>query len=624
MSSANPSPSDPKTGAPGVASSSARRSVPWRAWFALVRPEAGPLGTGLVLAAVGSSATLAFPSAVGLLVDGATSAGLDASGLGGVLRPLVSGADGAVDLERLGLVLLVLFVVSSTCLALRYLLLANAGERIVRRLRARLFAAVLRQDFAYLDREGTGELTSRLAADCTKVQGVLTEGLVGGLRATVVALAGGALLFVQSPGLTGIMLAGLPPVCLLALVLGTRLGKLSKTVQDELARSNAVAEQRLANVPTLRLLGAAPLAERVYGTAIEAVARAAFVRNRWAAALTGGAMLGVYVAMGVVIWFGARWMRAGELSPGSLVAFAMLSAFVAGALTEIASLWNEVSHARGSTERLEEIASRVPQLPKSGDVRIDGWRGDFEMRGVEFVYPTRPDVPVLRGLDLALEPGHVLALVGPSGGGKSTVVALLARLREPTGGSLTFGGVSADDVDVEWLRTRVAVVPQEPVLFAGTLRENLAVAREHATEAELAAVLEQAHATEFVAAWPEGLETKVGEGGRQLSGGQRQRIALARALLRDPVLLILDEATSHLDAASERHVTAALDEAARGRSVVVVAHRLATVLRAHEVAVIEGGRVVERGAPAALREQGGLFARWLGWQSTGPSNPRID
>ena len=623
MSSAHAQRTAARSGAPEAPSG----PVPWRAWLGLVRPEAKPLGAGLVLAAVGSSATLAFPSAVGLLVDGATSAGLDASGLGVVLRPLVAGADGTVDLDRLGLVLLVLFVVSSTCLALRYFLLANAGERIVRRLRARLFAAVLRQDFAYLDREGTGELTSRLAADCTKVQGVLTEGLVGGLRATVVAIAGISLLFVQSAGLTGIMLAGLPPVCLVALVLGTRLGKLSKTVQDELARSNAIAEQRLANIPTLRLFGAAPLAQRVYGDAIDAVARAAFVRNRWAAALTGGAMLGVYVAMGVVIWFGARWMRAGELSPGSLVAFAMLSAFVAGALTELASLWNEISHARGSTERLEEIAAREPQLPKSGSVRIAGWRGDFAMRGIEFVYPSRPDVPVLTGLDLTLEPGRVLALVGPSGGGKSTVVSLLARLREPSSGVLTFGGVDANEVDVAWLRERIAVVPQEPVLFAGTLRENLAVAREDASEAQLAVALEQAHATEFVATWPDGLDTKVGEGGRQLSGGQRQRIALARALLRDPVLLILDEATSHLDAASERHVTAALDEAARGRSVVVVAHRLATVLRADEVAVIEGGRVVERGAPAELREQGGLFARWLGWQSTTslpPANQRND
>jgi ATP-binding cassette subfamily B protein len=260
-------------------------------------------------------------------------------------------------------------------------------------------------------------------------------------------------------------------------------------------------------------------------------------------------------------------------------------------------------------------------------VRIAGWRGDFAMRGIEFVYPSRPDVPVLTGLDLTLEPGRVLALVGPSGGGKSTVVSLLARLREPSSGVLTFGGVDANEVDVAWLRERIAVVPQEPVLFAGTLRENLAVAREDASEAQLAVALEQAHATEFVATWPDGLDTKVGEGGRQLSGGQRQRIALARALLRDPVLLILDEATSHLDAASERHVTAALDEAARGRSVVVVAHRLATVLRADEVAVIEGGRVVERGAPAELREQGGLFARWLGWQSTTslpPANQRND
>jgi len=595
--------------------------VPWRTWRALVAPEAGSLVAGLVLAAIGSSSTLAFPSAIGLLVDGASRAGLDASGLGAVLRPLVVDADGAVDLDRLGLVLLGLFVVSSGCLAARHLLLSNSGERIVRRLRARLFAAVLRQDMPYLDRHGTGELGSRLAADCTKVQGLLTEGLVGGVRAAVVAVAGLVLLFAQSPGLSGIMLAGLPPVCLLALVLGTRLEKLSKTVQDALARSNAVAEQRLANVATVRLLGAAPLAERDYGSAIERIESAALVRNRWSAGLAGGALFGVYAALGVVLWFGAQWMQDGELSPGSLVAFAMLSAFVAGALTELAALWNEVAHARGATARLEEIASRVPQLPRAGDERVADWRGDFALRGVHFSYPTRPEVPVLRGLDLDLPAGEVLALVGPSGSGKSTVVSLLARLYEPDAGSIEFGGVPAERLDVDWLRARIAVVPQETVLLAGTLEDNLRLARADATPAQIADAVAKARVDEFAGAWPDGLATLVGEGGRQLSGGQRQRVALARALLRDPALLVLDEATSHLDAASERLVTAALDEAARGRSVLIVAHRLATVLRADRVVVLEAGRVVEAGTPEELRRRDGLFARWLAWQST---NARSD
>ncbi|MEZ5976870.1 MAG: ABC transporter ATP-binding protein [Planctomycetota bacterium] len=591
---------------------------PWRTWSRLARPEAGTLLLGLLLVGIGSTSTLVFPAAIGLLVDGAGERSAATRGAAALLRPLVRSEDGGVSLERLGTLLVALFALSSASLALRYLLLSNAGERIVLRLRRDAFDAVVRQEPAWLDRNPTGELTSRLTADCTKVQGVLTDGLVGGVRSLFVSAAGIALLLAQSPGLTGVMLAGLPPVCALAMVVGLRLGKLSKKVQDAVARTSDVAEQHIGRLVTVRLFGADARASRVYAASADEVARAAFRRNRWGAGLTGGAMFGVYVAMGAVIWFGARWMESGALTPGDLVAFAMLSAFVVGALTELVGLFTEVSSARGATARLEELLSREPELPASGSVRIDDWRGDFRLVGARFAYPTRPDVPVLQGFDLEVGPGSMVALVGPSGGGKSTVVSLVTRLYELDAGELSFGGVPAHDVDVDWLRSRVAVVPQDPALLSGTLRENLLLAKEDATEAEIARACRSARVDAFATEWPDGLGTRVGEGGRQLSGGQRQRVALARALLRDPALLILDEATSHLDAESERLVQEALLEVEAGRTVLVVAHRLATVLRADRVLVVVEGRVVESGEPSQLRAAGGIFARWLEWQSTDP------
>lgn len=620
--SRNRVPEDPQN--PTTAPEKPSGPPPWRAWGALARPETSSLVLGLLLAAVGSGSALVFPTAIGLLVDGGAGASVGAgaaadeatSGAVAVLAPLVLGPEGTVELDRLGLVLLVLFAVTSTCLALRYLLLANAGERIVRRLRERVFAAILRQDMAFLDREGTGELTSRLAADCTKIQSLLSDGLVGGFRALFVATIGIGLLVARSPELTGVMLAGLPPVCLLAMFFGLRLSKLSKKVQDALAKSNDVAEQRLAQLFTVRILGAEARATADYAGSIDHVVVGAYARNRWAAVLTGAATFGVYVAMGLVLWTGARWMEDGALTPGTLVEFAIMSAFVAGALTELVGLWNDVAHARGATARIEEIASREPEVPPSGTRRLDEWRGDFRLDGVEFTYPSRSDERVLDGLDLELEPGETLALVGPSGGGKSTIVALLLRLWEQDAGRYSVGGVPVEELDAQWLRAHIGVVPQEPALLSGSLLDNLLLAAPEADEGAIAAACRTARVDEFVDRFDNGLATRVGEGGRQLSGGQRQRVALARALLRDPRLLILDEATSNLDAQSERLVTQALREAGEERSVLVIAHRLATVLAADRVAVVDGGRIVEQGTPGELEAAGGLFARWLGWQST--------
>jgi ABC-type multidrug transport system fused ATPase/permease subunit len=310
-----------------------------------------------------------------------------------------------------------------------------------------------------------------------------------------------------------------------------------------------------------------------------------------------------------VLGYGGALVAGGELTAGALTAFLVYTLFIAMGLGTLADIWAEAMKGLGAAERVFDLTARTPEMPVSGGRRLDRVKGRVGYEGVRFRYPTRPDVEVLQGIDLAVEPGQVVALVGPSGGGKSTMGALLSRLYDPTSGRMTLDGEDIRDLDPAWLRRLVGVVSQEPVLFSTTIAENVRYGRPEATDAEVREALRAANALGFVEGFPDGLSTKVGERGQQLSGGQKQRIAIARALLKDPRILLLDEATSALDAESEALVQDALTMLMRGRTSVVIAHRLSTVIGADRVVVVDGGQVVESGAHAELLARGGVYAR---------------
>jgi ABC-type multidrug transport system fused ATPase/permease subunit len=419
----------------------------------------------------------------------------------------------------------------------------------------------------------------------------------------VQVVGGLILLVITSAKLTSVMLLVVPAVALGAVFYGRKVRALSRGYQDALADAGHAAEESISAIRTVRSFAAEPAEMKRYGAAIEASFQLARTRAKSAAIFMGAASTGIFAALAVVLGYGGALVAGGELTAGALTAFLVYTLFIAMGLGTLADIWAEAMKGLGAAERVFDLTARTPEMPVSGGRRLDRVKGRVGYEGVRFRYPTRPDVEVLQGIDLAV------ALVGPSGGGKSTMGALLSRLYDPTSGRMTLDGEDIRDLDPAWLRRLVGVVSQEPVLFSTTIAENVRYGRPEATDAEVREALRAANALGFVEGFPDGLSTKVGERGQQLSGGQKQRIAIARALLKDPRILLLDEATSALDAESEALVQDALTMLMRGRTSVVIAHRLSTVIGADRVVVVDGGQVVESGAHAELLARGGVYAR---------------
>jgi len=568
-----------------------RSPIPFRRLLSLARPERRALLLGTLFLFVGSAAGLAWPQLVRVLIDDALAGGH------------------ASRLDRAALIMGALFLVQSAAVAIRYVLFTVAGERIVARLRHQLFARLLDQEIAFFDGRRTGELTSRLASDTTVLQNTVSANLSMLLRNGAGAIGGVILLFLTSPILTGLMLAVVPPVALGAAVYGRRVRKLSREVQDALAAASEVAEESLSGIRTVRSFAAEEQEAARYGAAVEHSFDVARRRAKVAGAFFGGMSFAAYAAAAVVLWYGGRLVLGGEMSVGQLTSFLMYSLLVAFSLGALGELWTDFMRASGASERIFELLDRTPEIPVRGGDRPAAVAGEVRLEQVSFSYPTRPDVQVLRGIDLTIRPGERVALVGPSGAGKSTIAALVARHYDPASGVVRLDGADVRTLDPTWLRRQIGVVAQEPLLFSTTIAENVRYGRPEATDAEVEAAVRAANAHGFVSAFPDGYATQVGERGVQLSGGQKQRIAIARAMLKDPRLLVLDEATSALDAESEHLVKEALDRLLEGRTTLIIAHRLSTVRDADRVVVLDGGRVVESGTHAELVEADGLYRK---------------
>ncbi len=602
----------------------------------LAKPERASIILGTVFLLMGSAMNLAFPQGIRFIIDAARSQEVvdaekkvtegearlltlkpgepDFAQQGEEIR-LAKAEYAAVtgksrsNIDRAAIAMTVIFAVLGVSIARRYMLFSRAGERVVARLRGDLFASLMSQEIAFFDAQKTGELTNRLSADTTVLQNTVSANISMGLRNFAAVAGGMVLLFFTSPQLTLLMLAIVPPVALGAVFYGRKVRKLSKDVQDALAKSSEVAEESLSGIRTVRSFAAEHTELKRYRGAVEGSLALAFHRIRLTATFIGAASFAVGIAGVVVFWYGARMVIAHELTPGTLIIFLMYTVMVASALGALSELWADYNRAAGAAERVFELLERKPMITSGESKVLPQLQGRVSWENVEFAYPTRLDMPVLRGFDLALKPGEVVALVGPSGAGKSTIASLLYRLYDPQQGRVLLDGVPLTELDQNWLRQQIGVVAQEPLLFSTTVAENIRYGRPTATDAEVEAAARTANAHTFVTSFPEGYQTLVGERGVQLSGGQKQRVAIARAVLKDPKLLILDEATSALDAESEHLVREALERLMKGRTTLVIAHRLSTVQGADRVIVLDAGRVAQVGTHASLVIEEGIYKR---------------
>ena len=600
--------------------------VTLRRLLQLAKPERSSIIAGTMFLLMGSAMNLAFPQGIKFIIDAARSPEVqeaekrvteaeaafapqsaEVRAAKDTYGEVTSKSKGTID--RAAIAMAVIFAVLGVSIARRYVLFAKAGERVVARLRGDLFASLMSQEVAFYDAQKTGELTNRLSSDTTVLQNTVSANISMALRNFAAVAGGMVLLFITSPQLTALMLAIVPPVALGAVFYGRKVRKLSKDVQDALAKSSEVAEESLSGIRTVRSFAAEATELKRYRTAVEGSLQLAFHRIRLTATFIGAASFAVGIAGVVVFWYGARMVISRELTPGTLIVFLMYTVMVATSLGALSELWADYNRAAGAAERVFELLERKPLINSGAGKVLPQLEGRVSWEQVDFAYPTRLDMPVLRGFDLELKPGEVVALVGPSGSGKSTIASLLYRLYDPQRGRVLLDGMPLSDLDQHWLRQQIGVVAQEPLLFSTTVAENIRYGRPSATDAEVEAAAKMANAHSFVSSFPEAYQTLVGERGVQLSGGQKQRVAIARAVLKDPKQLILDEAPSALDAESEHLVREALERLMKGRTTLVIAHRLSTVQGADRVIVLDAGRVAQVGTHASLVTEEGIYKR---------------
>jgi len=559
----------------------------------LVRPYRWRAAAALLALIVAAGAVLTFGVGLRYLIDGGFGAGR------------VEALDHALEAS-----LIVVVVLAGATFARSYLV-TWLGERVVADLRTRVYDRVIGLSPAFFETTRTGELLSRLTSDTAVVQAVISASLSQALRNLLLLVGGLALLIVTNPRLTGLVLVVVPLVVVPIVVIGRRVRRLSRAAQDRIGALSGHGEETLNAVRTVQAFAQEERERRSFAALAEAAFAAAVRRARARAALAGCVITLVFGAIVVVLWIGGLDVVAGRISGGELAAFVFYAAVVASAAGALSEIMGDLQRAAGATERLFELLDETPRItaPAVPQPLPAALAGAVRFEQVRFAYPSHPERPVLRDLDLAAAPGETVALVGPSGAGKTSVIQLLMRFYDPDAGRVLLDGIDLRQLDPAAFRARIGLVPQEPVIFSANGWDNLRYGRADASDAEVRAAAEAARATEFLDRLPDGFDTFLGEKGVRLSGGQRQRVAIARAILRDPVVLLLDEATSSLDAESERLVHQALDRLRQGRTTLVIAHRLATVLEADRIIVLDKGEVVASGTHQELVEQDGLYAR---------------
>ena len=561
-----------------------------RALWPFVQAHRGLFAAWLVALACSSTATLSLPVAFRRMID--------------------QGFSSSANIDRAFLFLFAVALVLALATAARFYFVSLLGEKVVADMRERLYRHLLALDAAFFDRNRSGELVSRLTADAELLRSVVGSSMSVALRSLVTVIGSIAMLFVTSPHLASYSLVGIPLAVLPIVIGGRRLQKMSRASQDRVADANMLATETLGAVRTVQAHAREPHERNRFGAALDLAVATAKRRIGAQAIVTAVAIVLIFGAITLVLWSGAHDVAEGSMSAGTLGQFVLYALIGGGSVGALAEVWNELQRAAGGMGRISELLQQAPTIvaPDSPTPLPVPLRGEIVFDDVTFHYPMRRDLPALEHFNLRVRPGETVALVGPSGAGKSTVFTMLLRFHDPAGGRIQVDGIDVREVDPAALRDAIALVPQAPTIFAASATDNIRYGRLDASDEQVRAAARSAEADGFLDALPEGFASELGERGARLSGGQQQRIAIARALLKDAPLLLLDEATSALDAQSERAVQHALENLMTGRTTLVIAHRLATILKADRIVVMEQGRIVAEGSHEALMAQGGLYA----------------
>jgi ATP-binding cassette subfamily B protein len=559
----------------------------------LVMRHRGRVVAALVALVAAAGATLAVPLAVRRVIDNGFS------------------AENARFIDQYFAMMLVVVAVLAVSSAARYYFVTWIGERVAADVRDKVFGHLLSLSSAFWDANDSGEVMSRLTADTTQIKTVFGSSVSVALRNVVMLVGAMAMMVWTSPKLSGLVLVAIPLIVLPLVLFGRKVRRLSRSAQDTLATSAAMAQETLQAMPAVQANTQEARLDAIFTQSTTLAFAAAAQRTAARGLLTAAIIFLAFGAIVAVLWYGAQDVLAGRLSGGELGQFVLYAALAAGAMGSLSEVWGEVQLAAGAAERLTEILAtpRAISTPRNPVALPEPVRGEIVFDGVSFSYPSRPGLSALDGVDFTVKPGETVAIVGPSGAGKSTIFNLVLRFYDPDRGAVRLDGVDVCQADLAALRSRLALVPQEPAIFSASIRDNIRFGRPDACDAAVEEAGRAARVDEFVGRFPDGYETRVGERGVTLSGGQKQRLAMARAILRDAPVLLLDEATSALDAESEGYVQAALERLKKGRTTLVIAHRLATVRNADRILVMDAGRIVAQGSHGQLMKTGGLYAR---------------
>lgn len=559
--------------------------------LSLAVPQWRLITIGTIFLIVGSGMGLLYPQAVRIIIDGALE------------------AKSTTRIDQAALAMVAIFLLQGIAIALRYYLFTIAGERIVATLRQKLYQSIIEQEIAFFDERRTGELTNRLASDTTVLQNTVSVNISMALRNVASAIGGAAFLLYTSPTLSTLILLIIPPVALGSVYFGRRIRRFSRDVQDALAHASEVAEETIAGIRTVRAFAQEKTETERYRERIEHSFDLSKQRALVTALFTTVVSSASYGTIALVFWYGGRLVVHKAMSVGDLTSFVLYTLIVAFSLSALGGLYADFMRATGAAERVFSLLDRDPSIPTHEGKQLPSIDGHITLDDVSFSYPSRPDIQVLQNLQLTIQPGEIIALVGPSGGGKSTVASLIDRLYDPSDGKIILDQHDLRSLDPTWLRHQIGVVPQEPILFSTSIAQNIRYGREEATNEEIISAAKTANAHDFIEQFPEQYDTEVGERGVKLSGGQKQRVAIARAVLKDPKILLLDEATSALDVESEHLVKDALQKLMKNRTTLIIAHRLSTVKDADRVVVIDKGQIVQSGKHDELFHQDGLYRR---------------